>query len=514
MRNTIAWSYDLLAPQEQALFRRLAVFVGGCTLEAAEAICQRQGDGPVIEVIAALLEQSLLAPVRGRCGEPRFRMLETIREYALERLNASNEGEAMHGAHAAHYLALAEEAEAGLQGAAQITWLRRLDDEHDNLRAATSWFSANNDVDAALRLTGAIWLFRWLRGYYAESRAQYEALLDLPNDAGRTVARAKALNGLGVTALSRGDTARAIATHKEALAIARERGDVRMEAFSLACLAAAWMNPAECGRSQALATESLELARKLGDDWGTQMALSLLSFVAMHEDDLERAETLQVESLEISRGMGVSWATALSLDNLGWVALGHDDQRAGALFQESVAILRELEDKRDLPDALVGLGRVAERQDDLEGAVAHYEESAAIARETGDQHGIAHAQLWLAHAVWQQGDEDRALGLLQQALRRYDAMGASLSVAASIEAIAVVAAARGDALPAARLLGAVKGLCERTGAVIPRFDRFEADDVAGRIAAILDAETFAAAWAVGRTLTAEDAVAEALSFRS
>jgi tetratricopeptide (TPR) repeat protein len=176
--------------------------------------------------------------------------------------------------------------------------------------------------------------------------------------------------------------------------------------------------------------------------------------------------------------------------------------------------LRELEDKRDLPDALVGLGRVAERQNDLEGAIAHYEESAAVARETGDQRGIAQAQFWLAHAVWQQGDGDRALSLLQQALRRYDAMDASLSVAANIEAIAVVAAARGKALFAARLLGAVTRFSEQAGAVIPRFDRFEDDDFAGRIEAILDAETFAAAWAAGLALTADDAVAEALSFGS
>jgi tetratricopeptide (TPR) repeat protein len=174
-------------------------------------------------------------------------------------------------------------------------------------------------------------------------------------------------------------------------------------------------------------------------------------------------------------------------------------------------MLRELEDRRDLPDVLVGLGRVAERQGDLEQAIAHYEESVGIARKTGDQRGIAQALFWQAHAVWQQGETDRALALLQEALQRYEAMGAVLNVAASIEAIAVVASAREEALPAARLLGAVSQLSERAGAVIPKFDRFEDANIAGRVQAKLGAAPFAAAWAVGRALTPEDAVAEALA---
>ncbi len=240
------------------------------------------------------------------------------------------------------------------------------------------------------------------------------------------------------------------------------------------------------------------------------MALGLLSFVALHEGEPGLAETLLTESLAISRGLGESWATALSLDNLGWLALGRDDPRARALFQESIAMLRELNDRRDLPDALVGLGRVAARQGDRDGAIAAYKESAAIARETGDQRGIAQSLFWLAHAVWQQGDGDQALGLLQQALRRYDAMDASLSVAATIEAIAVVAADRGQTGEAARLLAAATQLSERVGAVIPRFERFD-DDAPGRIEAMLDAESGAAAWTAGRALTTQDAVSEALA---
>jgi predicted ATPase/DNA-binding XRE family transcriptional regulator len=512
MRDAIAWSYDLLAPEEQVLFRRLAVFAGGCTLEAAEAVCQRDLDVEVFTGMASLLDHNLLQRVEDSDARPRLRMLETIREYGLALLVGSGEADAIRDAHAAHYLALAEAAELGMQGAEQVVWLNRLEAEHDNLRAALHWLPTRQNIEAALRLAGAIWFFRWIRGYYAEAREQYEELLALPGATRRTTARAKALNGLGVTALSQGDTERAIGAHEEALAIARERGDARGEAFSLVCLAAALLNPAECSRSQALSTESLALSRTLGDEWGTQMALSLLASAAVLQGDPDRAETLFSDSLEVGRGLGEWWSTALKLDNLGWLALEHDPQRASDLFQESLDMLRELGDRRDLPDVLAGLGQAVQRQGDFARAVALHEESLAMALETGDQRGTAQALFWLGHAAWRQGEADKALALLQQALARYNAMGALVSVAASIEAIAILAYARGEALRAARLLGAVAGLIERSGAVVPRFDRFDDADTDVRARETLGPEVFGIASEGGRALTPEQAVAEALGW--
>jgi predicted ATPase len=511
MRDAIAWSHDLLSPEEQILFRRLAIFNGGFTLEAAEAVCQTGLAFPVFAGIAALLDHSVLHRMESPDGEPRLGMLETIREYGLERLEASDESDAIRDAHAAYFLDLAEAAEVALQGAEQVRWLSRLEAEHDNLRAALRWLPARERVDDALGLAGAIWFFRWVRGYYAESREQYETLLALPGAARRTTARARALNGLGITALSQGETERAIAAHEEALAISREVGDARGEAFSLVCLAAALLHRAESSRSEALCAESLALCRRLGDDWGAQLALSLLASTAIHQGDLERAEEFFTASLEISRALGGTWSIALDLDNLGWLALERDASHASELFEESLAMLRDLEDRRDLPDALTGLGQAALRLGDFERAIALYEESLTIARETGDQRGIAQTLFWLAHAHWRQGDGDRAIGMAQQALAIYDAIGDLIHVAASLEAVAVLASARGEAERTTRLLAAAAALVERIGEPIPRYDRFPGDAVS-QVRGALTSEEFTTAWESGRTLTLEQAVAEAIAF--
>jgi predicted ATPase/transcriptional regulator with XRE-family HTH domain len=504
MGDAIAWSHELLSPAEQRLFRRLAVFDGGFGLDAAEAVAGADGGPALVDDVAALLDHSLLQRIEGPGGEPRFRMLETIREYGLERLAASGEGDPVRDAHAAYCLHLAESAEVGMQGTEQVRWLDRLEADHDNLRAALCWLPARGQVEEALRLAGAVWFFRWIRGYHAESRAQYETLLSLPAASERTVARAKALNGLGVTALSLGDRDLAVASHEEALAIGRMRGDETVEAFSLACLAAAVGDRA---RHDALASESLALSRKRGDRWGIQMALGLLAFGALQRNDTSRAENLYGESLAIERGLGVRWPTALTLDSLGWLALEcGDDRRARALFEEALTLMDEIGDRRDRPDALAGLGRALLRQGDLAGAVSRYEESLVLAREIGEQQGVALALFWLGHARWKQGDLDAAEPLLRQALERYDAMELLANVAACLEALAIVAAARDETERAARLFGASVGLQQRIGAPIPRPDRFE---TAAEF--IPESPLDRAACDAGRALSREQAVAEALA---
>jgi predicted ATPase/DNA-binding XRE family transcriptional regulator len=512
MRDTIAWSYDLLTPAEQNLCRRFAIFAGGFSLEAAEALCPTDLDIPVIDGIASLLDHNLVQRVEGPDDETRVGMLETIREYGLERLDEHGEREEVSDAHTAYYLALAEAAEVGLQGAGQVRWLERLDTEHDNLRAALRWLPMRGQTDAALRLAGAIWLCRWIRGYYAESRAQLEALLALPDATQRTEARARALNSLGVIALSQGDTERAVAAHEEALAIARELGTEQETAFSLVCLGAAVMTRSEYSRAEAVTTESLTLCRKLGNRWGVQMAIANLAFVAYRASDFERAEALFNESLEIGRALGERWSTALKLDNLGWLALRRGDGHAPALFEEALAMMDELGDRRDRPDALTGLGRAVQRQGDLARTIALYEECLAIAGETGDLRGMALTLLFLGDALWQQGNGDEALAHIRQALAGYDAMGDLLYVAASIEAMAVLADARGEAERAARLLGATSALLERIGAVIPSTDRFTYNEGDMQARGSLGDASYATAWETGRALPPEQIVAETLAW--
>ena len=529
MHAAIAWSHDLLTPDEQSLFRRLAVFAGGFTLDAAERV---SGDGSrvpgkllvvsssdtrhpspdTLNRVAALADHSLLQRVAAPDDEPRFRLLDTIREFGFEQLEASGEADTVRDAHAAYFVALGEAAEQGMQGPEQARWLRRLENEHDNLRAALHWLPARGDTESALCLAGALWFFRWIRGYFAESRAAYETLLALPAAAEPTSGRAKALNGLGVTALSQGEPDRAITAHEEALTSARALGDEAAAAFSLVCLAAALTSRAELDRSEATATESLAMCRQRGDRWGAQMALGLLAFASMQRGDPERAESLFAESLAMERALGVPWPTALTLDSLGWRALHRGDvARARTLFEEALAMMDQIGDRRDRPDALAGLGRAVERQGDLAAAIALFAESLALGRENGDQRAIAQALFWLGHARWRHGDGDAALGLVRQALAVFDAIGDPVYVAASLEALAILAAAAGDTERAARLAGAASALLERLGATIPGPDRFEPSGASGFADQRDGWET---AWTSGRTLTPDQAVADALDWEA
>jgi predicted ATPase len=535
MRDAVAWSHDLLGAEEQVLFRRLAVFVGGFTLEAAEwvvgvgswvlgvgvmtagstgAVSSSSTHHPppnTLDLVASLLDHSLLQRGDGAGAEPRYRMLETIREYGLERLTASGEECAVRDAHAAWFVALGETAEEGLQGAAQVAWLERLERDHDNLRAALAWLPERGEIEAALRLAGSLWLFRWLRGYHAEARDQYEELLARPGAAGRTVARATALNGLGVIALSQGDTERAIAAHVEALAIGRECGEPRAEAFSLACLSAAVLSRSDLERGHALAAQSLAVCQRIDDRWGAHLAVGLLASVALNRNDREGAEALFRESLALERALGVRWGTALTLDSLGWLTLDRGDPgQARSLFEEALAMMDELGDRRDRIDALAGLGRAVEAQGDLASAIVLYEESLTLARETGDRRGLAQAHFWLGHGRWLQGETGEALRQIGNALRLYQAIGNLVHTAASIEAVAVLSVARGETALAARLLGSAAGLLDRTGAPIPRIDRFDAD-ASERVLAAMEPASFAAAWQGGYALTTEEAVAAALA---
>jgi predicted ATPase len=230
LRNTLAWSYDLLDVKAQRLFRRLAVFVGGCTLEAVEAVSTTVGDtnADVLGIIASLSDKSLLQQSERDGQEPRFAMLETIREYGVELLDSKGEAQATRQAHAVYYLSLAEQAEPQLSGLQQIRWFERLEREHDNLRAALSWLleqgSEGQSKELALRLGGALQMFWGIRGYESEGRRWLERSLDASEQV-RAAVRAKALIGAGRAASFQDDFVQAEALCREGLALYRELGD-------------------------------------------------------------------------------------------------------------------------------------------------------------------------------------------------------------------------------------------------------------------------------------------------
>jgi predicted ATPase/class 3 adenylate cyclase len=350
LRGAIAWSHDLLEPALRGLFARLAVFVGGCTLAAAEAVAGPGGDGPLADQLLALIEKNLLRQSETADGEPRFYMLESIREFAAERLAQIGEAESVRARHLDYFLGLAERAEPRLTGPEQAAWLARLEREHDNLRAALREALATDPAGRAARLADSLWRFWHTRSHFSEGRAWLEAVL---RDAGTRL----------------GDVQRARLLAR-AGSLARSGGDY--------------------GPAVAYLEESLALYRALGDQTGIASVLNGLGIAAYAQGDYARAAALQDENLVLARAGGDQRAIAIALINLGLCRLSQGDADAAlALFQESEASFRALREPHGLGAALNNQALIAHERGDLAQACALYHESLAIAHELGNLDSIA-----------------------------------------------------------------------------------------------------------------------------
>jgi predicted ATPase len=353
LRATIDWSYELLEPAEQRLVVRLAVFAGGCTIEAAQSICGDDLD--VIDGLASLTEKGLTR-LEGSDEEPRFTMLETIHEYAAERLGLSDTASMLRIRHAEHFLRFAEEAEPNLIGVgSHADWLDRLERDHDNFRAAVDWLEASGDVGGALRLTGTLWRFWNLKGHLIEGRRRLERALGA--DRRPTAARAKALSGAADMALTCGDVETGRLWAEEALELHRELQDRWGTAFSLLMFAYAVGQDGDWPRAQTLFWESVQRFRALGDEHYELRAARAHAWAYYEGGDLERARELNEELLPRARGAQHGFAEATALAQLADIAV--DQGRAAdafALLKESHRIYRDL---NDLVDIAAGVGRFA-----------------------------------------------------------------------------------------------------------------------------------------------------------
>lgn len=475
LRRTIEWSYQLLDGPLQTLFARLAVFVGGFTLEAAEAVCGQPHAGeeapplPVLDGLEALLDQSLLRQERGADGAPRFRMLETIREYARERL-ADGDADAFRRRHATCYLALAEAAEQ-LRGTEPQLWLERLDTELDNLRAAVEWALAHDNEGLGLRLAGVLATFWYHRGYWSEGRARLKAALDCPGAPKQ--ARAKALLHMGELEAAQNYYAAAQTWYEQ----------------SLACF------------------------RELGDTAGVAGALSALGLLAREQGDAERAAALFARSLELFRRLGDETAIAWSLCSQGEVAvmLG-DTPRARALLDASLAHFRQHDDHLGAAWALNHLGHLAQLEGDPRRATELHTESLSLF-EQRDRLGVAWALNGLAEAALDQGDPATAKARFVECLALFRELGSKQGIAWCLAGLAGVAAANGshpaEDRQAARLWGAAEALRKALG-TRPGPGAFSDAARQAAVRARLDAPTFARCWSEGRSLPLDQALAEAL----
>jgi predicted ATPase/DNA-binding winged helix-turn-helix (wHTH) protein len=510
LRHAIAWSYDLLEGYEQACFRRLAVFVGGCTLEAAAMVCQAVHDptagleaaleDEAIEGLASLVDKSLLQPEEDRHGEPRFRMLETIREFGLECLVACGEAPAVQRAHAHYYLALAEAAEAQLSGPDQAMWLERLEAEHDNFRAALRWADESGAVEEGLRLAGALCQFWLARSHLHEGREHLVRLVPLARSSTPTPARAKVLTGAGHLAHNQGDYTTARALFAESLTLWREIGNKRGMASALNDLG--WMawRQGDYAMAQALSAESLGLWQDLGERQGVATALTNLGWIAHHRGDYTAAWPLFAESLALRRVVEDKRGVAFALMGLGWARSrqgAYSD--AAALLEEAIALFRNVGMKQLLAFASSLLAEVAYAQGENGRAAVLLADSVTLFRDIGDKYGLAMALRILGTVAQTQGDLTHATALHEESLALRRALGDLYGIAECLEGLAEVAVAQQHLHQAAQLLGAAAALRAELGAPLsPREQARIARHVSTVRAGLGDA-AFGAAWAAGQT---------------
>ncbi len=445
LRGTIEWSYGLLNPAEQALFRRVSVFSGGCTLEGVEAVCNTRQDlgMDVLEGISSLVDKSLVQQVESSASECRFVMLETVREYGLECLAARGEEPETKRAHAAYCLVVAEECAAQAADPANTDWVNVLEAEHDNCRAALEWLTQSGKADWGLRLGTALFRFWETREYLAEGRDSLGKLLKMPGEAAATKARERALFAAGVLASDQGDYAAATSQMRESLEIAVKLGDKQGAAVSLNGLAVQARDQGDLAGASAQMEESLKLWRELGDPRAVARSLSNLANVAKLQGDFARARTLHEECHSIFQGLGDRTGVAWSLDYQGDIVREQGDSAgARALYEQGLAQFRELGDQWGIAGTLADLGNLAREQGDCAGANRQYRESLRTFRELEHKRGIARLLECFACSAAAQRQAERALRLAGAAAALRQTIGAPLTPAEHVKLEEVLDSAR------------------------------------------------------------------------
>lgn len=392
LRAAIDWSYDLLSAAEQKLFRRLSVFVGGCTLESVEAVCDTRGDLglDLLDAMASLVDKSLAQQLDQAKGESRFAMLETIREYASGKLEASGEYAATKRAHAAFCLVIAEEETTDHPDAEGLGWVDHFQNEHDNFRAALEWLTEAGNSEWGLRLGTALFRFWEIRYYLAEGRDRLGRLLKLEGNECATKVRMRALFAAGVLAGAQGDYAAADALIHESQDIAAELGDETAVAISMNALAVFARDRGDAPVAKVLFEASLGLWRDLGDQKAIGRALSNLANVLKLQGDFDRARSLYAECLVIFRALGDRAGVAWSLNHQGDVACDQGDCAAAqALYEQGLEIFRELGDKPGIAATLADLGTLAREQNNYAMARSLFGESIKLFQDLNHKRGIA-----------------------------------------------------------------------------------------------------------------------------
>ncbi len=487
LRAMIDWSWDLLSQPECILLRRLAVFLGGWTLEAAEAVCadeqvrdaacgmrnEKQSTAfdaavessvlrmphatlrteEVLELLTHLVEKSLVV-VEEQAGASRYYLLETIRQYVREKLLEAGESETVRTQHLCFFLQLAEEAEPKLRTAEQLVWLPRLDLEHDNLRAALKWASGSDPLAAGLRLAASLARFWYLRGFWKEGREALRGLLAQPQPTSPLPeplahARARALAGAGWLADADGSE---IPLYAESLALCQQVGDRWGEAYALRGLVVITSNITDLVSAEAHLQASLQIFQAMQDHWGIGLVLFSLGWLAMSRDNIDDAARYWEESLRRFRQSGDRWGISVALGAFGYLArLRGQYPQAADLTHESLALFRELGDKAGVSYSLIRLGNLAWRRGDYAEAMALLQESLNIQRERNNQEGIIAALQSQALVTCFQGKFAQATALLAESALLAQTRAIPTEIGDNLGFQALVCYANNELEPAKRL---------------------------------------------------------------
>ena len=472
LRAAMDWSYHLLEENEKALLRRLSVFVGGYGREAAEAVCagDRITEGAVLDLLTSLVDKSQVV-YQEREGKARYHLLETIRQYAWERLQESGEREGLQVRHRDYFLALAEEVEPKLNSPEKLEWLARLESEHGNLSAALEYSLVAARGSVGLCLCGMLLKFWGGQGHFSEGRAWCVRVLERAEAQERTATRVKVLNGAGILASCQGDLPSAMAYHTESAAICNELGDKRGVAASLNCLTG----------------------------------------VAYAQGDLLLAWSCAEETLRIFREIGDRPKTANPLKNMAVVAQTRGDYTsARAYIEESLSIGWETRDQINIASSLSVLGSILYSQGDYASAKSRFDESLSLCRDIGDRSGIAFALYLLGNVAHVQGENRAARSYYEESLSIYRAMGRRLDIAQLLQTLADFAARESKTKRAGVLWGVAEALREEIRSPILPGEREAYDRAVTEARATLDEGAFVAAWAQGRSLTEDEAIEYAL----
>jgi non-specific serine/threonine protein kinase len=557
LRAMVDWTYDALSDDERRLFEHLAVFGSSFSLEAAEQVTGRDGGGDaephVVDTLAGLVNKSLvLAEGPGPDGRTRYRLLETMRHYARERLAESGEAAAVRLRHLRRAVAVAAEAEAALDGPGQAAVLDRLEAEHDDLRVALAWGTSGGDPEPALRLAVSLTRFWEVRGHLSEGRGWLEAALAAGGGSELPGLRALALNGAAVLAQRQGDYAAAHGLYEHSLALRRRLDDRLGIAAALVGLAnlsalqgrlakarAQFEEALEIGRSledphvvaatltnlgwvahavgdlggaRTLYEEALSVQRHLGDGHGTAMVLANLGDLTLQQGDLGTADRLHTEGLDLRRRIGDRSGVADSLTALGRVALARGDRATSSrLHGEALAVRRQVGDRPGMPASLSALAELARLDGDPGTAAALLEESLAVATELDDRHCVTLSLLHLARLARDQGDAAAADALYRRAKPSpldpadRDGVPPTTSTATWLEGLGAMAVADGRHERAARLLGAADGLRQAIGVPLPAHEAADRNDAVAACSAGLGRPRFSTAFAEGAAMSLAEA---------